>query len=151
MRGHKDFPGVMQAIKTLWNGKFWNILSEYHRFINKLMIHPLCHERVFQNIFRSLYYYCRGYRLLKLTILCECSDCSESLSSKIAAPKRRTEVIRLVCLKKKYWICLNKSRHVFRCLYSECKNHLLQTLLHKIVHIQHFSHSCRCNLNVPLI
>lgn len=46
-----------------WSGKFWNPLTEYHRFIKKLMIHPLCHKTVFQNIFRSFYYYRRGYRL----------------------------------------------------------------------------------------
>lgn len=110
LRGHKDFPGVTLAMKTLWNGKFWNTVTEYNRFINKLMIHPLCHNSVFQNIFRSFYYYHRGYGLENsLSILCACSECSESLSSKIAAPKRHTEVIRLVCLKKKYWKCLNKS------------------------------------------
>lgn len=116
------------------------------------MIHPLCHKTVFQNILGHFITTVEGTDFKNsLSILCECSDCSQSLSSKIAAPESHTEVIRLVRLKKKYWKCLNKSRHVFRCLYFVCKNRLLQTQLHKIIHIQHFSQSCRCNLNVPLI
>lgn len=56
-----------------------------------------------------------------LSILYESPECFGSLSSKTAAPKRHTEVIRLLCLKKKYWQCLKKSWHVFRCLYFVCK------------------------------
>lgn len=44
-----------------------------------------------------------------LSILYESPECFGSLSSKTAAPKRHTEVIRLLCLKKKYWQCLKKS------------------------------------------
>lgn len=72
----------------LWNSKFRNTVTAYHQFINKLMIHSLCHKTLSEYFQVILLLPQRGWTLKLTSILCECSDCSESLFRKIAAPKR---------------------------------------------------------------